>query len=226
MGESERYGWWSDHDFKRRSIKHDFLTFCGWNALEDTARGIGQTPGALVCALMETGGRASEILTLKPEQFDLRENHVMVMRMKVLKHRQKEYLKFKNGKFKLDKNKNKIFKWVPKPVDRTFPIPLDDPLIDPLMDYISTIKTGDRIFPFGYSKLYKIIRDLDKPNGAKHGPWWPHRFRGERATQLVIEKGFGVIQLMKWFGWARTDTPTFYANLSPAELVKMITEGK
>ena len=177
---------------------------------------------------METGGRASEILTLRPEQFDRLDNYVMVRRMKVLKHKEKKYLKNPDGSPQIDEKGRRKYIWVPKPVDRNFPLPYDDPLLNPLLEWVDSIPRGKPLFDFKYDKLYRIIRDLQKPDhpDIKHGPWWPHRFRGERATQLVIEKKLTVLDLMNFFGWARQDMPAFYVGLSAEDLVRKIVGGQ
>ena len=226
MTEGSRYGYWSDHKYTRRTIKHSFLKFCGWNVLEDTLNKIDPINAPLVCALFETGGRAEEVLTLRPEQFVVEDDYVLVMRMSVLKQREKVYTRTKSGEYILDKKGQRKFTWRRREVDRTFPISRSDPLMPPLLSYIKTVKEGDRLFKYKYDKLYKIVRDIQKPEDAKHGPWWPHRFRAERATQLVVEKGFDVLGLMEWFGWKRTDTPVNYAKLNPKDLIKKVLRGE
>jgi len=221
---------WKTHTYKRRSIKHDFLTFCGWDRLEELIAKIDEPlTKVFVCCLFETGGRASEVLTLTPQQLDIdhKQKIIMIRKMVVLKYRQKEYLKDRKGKFKIDKDKKRKFKWVRKDVYRTFPILLHDPLVKPILDYLDVRKPfrNELIFPYRYHYFYNRIRDLEKPEGAKWGEWWPHRFRGERATQLIMEAGFSVFDLMKWFGWARTDTPTGYVKLTAKELVEKIVKG-
>ena len=212
---SSRYSYWNSHEYHRRSIKKDFLSFCGWDVLLELVEDLDPLPRALVAFLFETGGRASEILTLKHNQIDTQDPEIlMVRRMKVLKHR--------------------------KDMDRTFPIWRQDPLVAPMLEYINQRPRDSPIFPFSYSKLYKIIRDLQKPlfeqkqgvklgergeGVVKHGPWYPHRFRAERASQLVVEKNFSVFELMKWFGWTRSDTPTFYVGLNEKVMRNKIIGG-
>jgi hypothetical protein len=164
---------------------------------------LDQTTRSLVATTFETGGRATEVLSLTPEQFEPQESRgiVMVHRMVVKKRR--------------DKVK-----------DRTFPILLSDPLTEYMLDRVKHTEKGEKVFPYGYAWMYKKIRDIQKPEKALHGPWWTHRLRAERATQLVIDQGFSVIDLMRWFGWKRPDMPTFYANLSPEDLVNKIRMGE
>jgi integrase len=197
---SLRKGWWKDHDYSRRSVKRDFLSFCGWDTIERIITNNDPEISALVSALFETGGRANEVLNLRPEQFEIRKDVVMVLRMPVNKLR-------KEG-------------W------RTFPISIKDPPMQILLNYIEKIPRSERLFPYRYGWLYKRVSELDKRDGDKHGEWWPHRFRAERATQLVLEKNFDVLDLMKFFGWKRTDTPISYVSLSPTELIKKIASGE
>lgn len=56
--------------------------------------------------------------------------------------------------------------------------------------------------------------------------WWPHRFRAERASQLAVEKDFGVIELMKWFGWTSEPMATHYAKMSVKDLVEKMSRGE
>jgi hypothetical protein len=53
---------------------------------------------------------------------------------------------------------------------------------------------------------------LEKAPDEKHGPWFPHRFRAERARQLVRDYGFDALLLKQFFNMARIDTSLTYAN--------------
>lgn len=184
-------------------MEKDFLNFVGWPQLISMVNNLDQITRSLVATTFETGGRATEVLSLKSGQFDVQEDRgiVMIQRMIVKKRRDKVR-------------------------DRTFPILLSDPLTIYMLELVDEEDTKKPLFQNGYDWMYKKIRDIEKPLGAKHGPWWIHRFRAERATQLVIDRGFGVIELMKWFGWKRADMPTFYASLSPEDLVNKIRKGE
>jgi len=61
-------------------------------------------------------------------------------------------------------------------------------------------------------KIVKLI-------GSSPKDWFPHRFRGERASQLASETGINtVILLMKWFGWTSEKMPAHYARMSTKEI--------
>lgn len=184
----------------KRTIKKDFYRFCGWGVLETTANNLSFLTRALFCTLFCTGGRATEVLSLKPEQFDLRDKLVMISRMKVLKRRRD---------------------W-----DRTFPVRLSNPLVQPMLDRVKETREGERIFPYKYHWLYQRIRDIEKPDGANYGPWWPHRIRAERATQLVVDRGFNTHFLLQFFGWGKPEMAAFYVTLTPQELIDKMLEGE
>ncbi len=184
----------------RRTIKDDFYRFCGWDVLKSIIDKVDYLTGALFSTIFCTGGRATEVLSLRPEQFDLRDKLIIVNRMKVLKRR--------------------------KDWERTFPIRLSNPLVQSMLDRVEETREGERIFPYKYDWLYKRIRDIGKPDDATHGPWWPQRIRAERATQLVVDRGLNTHFLLKFFGWARPEMAVFYVNLTPQELIDKMLEGE
>ena len=84
-------------------------------------------------------------------------------------------------------------------------------LIPYMMQWVNRKKEG-LLFDFKYGKLYKMVVAIDKD-------WFPHRFRGERASQLATETGINtVILLMKWFGWTSEKMPAHYARMSTKEI--------
>jgi len=79
------------------------------------------------------------------------------------------------------------------------------------MQWVNKKKEG-QLFDFKYGKLYKTVVGIDKD-------WFPHRFRGERASQLVTETGINTILLLiKWFGWTSEKMPAHYARMSTKEI--------
>ena len=156
---------------------------------------------ALIATLFLTGGRASEVLTLKAGQFINRKKHIVIQGMLVLKQRKEE---------------NKF---------RQVPILKNEPLTDTMLAWVKRVreiqpKVGhDHLFPYKYDWLYQRVTKIDKE-------WWPHRFRAERASQLAVEKEFGVIELMKWFGWAKEDMATHYAKMNVTDLVRKMSRGE
>ncbi|MCX6653736.1 MAG: hypothetical protein NTY03_01305 [Candidatus Bathyarchaeota archaeon] len=54
---------------------------------------------------------------------------------------------------------------------------------------------------------------------VRQGPFWPHRLRFERASFLVSERGYETYDLMAFFGWLDSTTPTNYVKESGKELL-------
>lgn len=184
----------------KRAINTEYIGFCGWDKILSTTNTLDQTTKSLFATIFETGGRATEVLSLRKTQFQEIENRgiVLIRGMKVLKHG--------------------------KPAARTFPIRMDDKLYQPMMEAVRESK--DYLFPYKYRWLYNRIAGINKYEGQTFGEWFPHRIRAERASQLVVDNGFGVIDLMGFFNWKNSEMPTFYAKLSPEDLIRKMLEGK
>ena len=196
----------------RRTLQ-DFYKFCGWKELLTAVNSIDDLRDkALFAATFETGGRAGEVLSLRKNQFIKYPKVTMVRDMLVEKQRN------------------------PKRMHRTFPILNKDALMYPLWDYLDTLEDDEPLFKFKYMAYYKRLCAVQskgsKANLAANmwlrwkGPWWGHRLRAERATQMVVENRAGIFELMKWFGWARVDMPQRYIELTGGDLIKMIYRGE
>jgi len=186
-------GWWTTHEYKRRSTR-SISYFCGWKSLLGLlGKCTIEIERALIATLFETGGRASEVLSLRSDQFVDKGTYILILGMPVLKQKD------------------------PEKQRRNVPMLKSEPLINPMMEWVK--ERDGLLFPYKYDWLYKRVRLINRE-------WWPHRFRGERASQLAIEKDFTVPQLMKWFGWSREQTPTRYVRMSVKDLVEKMSRGE
>ena len=153
---------------------------------------------ALISALFETGGRVSEVLQLRKDNFVVQNPFLVVKAMPVLKRYNKvgEY-KDKNGKTR----------WLTerKIAYRTFPIHMKEPLCEPLLSYITKIDEG-KLFHIGRVQVYRIVRKLDENI-------FPHWFRAQRASQLALEYGFNIHDLIDFFNWKSLQTATHYSRM-------------
>lgn len=185
---------------KTHSVERDITEFCGWDRLLEIADKAGKIKSrvysseflqALVAALFETGGRVSEVLSLKPENFDLGPDpdFVIVKGMLVLKRKKK-------GKAPI------LGSGIPF---RSFPIKRTDPLWPYLERWIKKCKPGERLFPISRSKTFLLVRGLGKD-------LYPHWFRSQRASQLAFDYGWGVGQLMEFFAWTHMGTALKYTH--------------
>ena len=147
------------------------------------------------CLAFVTGGRASEIPMLRPEQFSWNDKVVHVSQMRVLKWR--------------------------RPKTRTFLLLRDekDPLLNDCIRYVKECKT-DFLLPrhltwtrepvqdqhFGGVRLWQLMHEIDED-------LWCHWFRGQRASFLVYVRKYNVFELKAHFEWASVDTAAHYVRV-------------
>lgn len=162
-----------------------FKKFCGWTRLKRSLRKLDYTTKFLVLSLFKTGGRCTETLTLNREQIDIMSSFLHVIDMPVYKRH---------------------LSYIP---DRTVTIYMNEDLTD---EWISMFPTRGKFFDFKYDKAYKLIREIQRPEKETKGPWFPHRYRAERARQLVRDYKYDQMLLKAFFGWARDSTAENYAD--------------
>jgi len=201
----KREGWWVKHKYTRRRVDVDVPFFCGWRVLENFVyESEYLIVRALRATLFETGGRATEVLSLRKDQFNFDDpNFIEIRGMLVVKCK-----------------KGADVRW------RTVAIERKDPLVRPMLEWLECVKEDEFLFSYKYGWLYKNAST--KRTGATPilSGWFPHKFRAERASQLAVEKRLDVPQLMKWFGWVRPDTPMHYVRMSVEDLKAAMLRGK
>jgi len=237
--------YWLENKYYRLSVKNFVEEFAGWTALKEL---MGYAPAgrdrAFLCACFSTGGRVSEVLSLKAENFSIvhDERLMLVRSMKLVKR----YRKISET---LDAEGHK--KWITelKPSTRKpFPMLLSEPLTEIFYEYLQG-KQG-LLFPSPYLPgkplsrfwAYKLVRWLDTllpiPKDPKHpNPddlrerlglnkafvkdgikiadrihLWLHWFRSQRASQLVSDYGYELLDLIDYFSWEKQDTALVYAR--------------
>jgi len=228
-------GYWSHHDYHRLNVKDFVEEFCTWKPLKEliSYASLGRDQ-AFVSVLFLTGGRVSEVLALKRENFEVRqaEGLAIVRNMKLLK-------RYKKLSEILDAEGNK--RWITELVEakrKPFPIMLREPLTPFLIEWLgqtegllfrSPYKLG---FPLSRFWAYNLVRQIDKEipltlrrDLGLNKPFikdgkrisdrlhlWLHWFRSQRASQLVSDYGYEVIDLIDFFSWERYDTALTYAR--------------
>jgi len=206
-------GYWKNHNFHKVSMKEEITEYCGEKFLEELIEKCNETPyrvnqdylrkrdKALIATLFLTGGRVSEVLMLKKNNFDFdneeakRNNAFLVKDMKLLKHY--------------------TVKGKPRYVTRTFPIWYDEPLVQYLPEWLLEIE--DYLFPSGKEKnrpmtryrASQIISDLGKHRDIRThiNPSW---FRFQREHYLVKEKGFSPYDVQAYM--KLRNPPTIFRN--------------
>lgn len=182
----------------KRSVE-EIESFCGWDYLLKLIKKCEQEKDrALISALFETGGRVSEVLMLKKDNFIVQEPYLVVKAMPVIK-------RYKKIQDYIDIKGRKRWKTEKKKATRTFPIHLKEPLCEFLLDYIKKLET-DRLFNISRVQAYRIIRELDSNI-------FPHWFRAQRASQLALEYGFDIHDLIDFFNWKNIQIATHYSHM-------------
>lgn len=203
---------------KERSIERDIEAFCGWDFLLDLVNAARSTiDKALVAGLFLTGCRISELILLKPEQFNLGfdKDFIIVERCPVLKRYSRKERKSMS-------------------TQRTFPIRRDEPLVPYLVNAIKN-PVSKLLFPYTRQTVFLRVRAIGRRLDSKvpfsnihSSQIYPHWFRAQRARQLRYEYGFSDEELRDWFGWKVTEAgmPAIYGKLSCLELMKKMRESK
>jgi integrase len=195
-------GYWKDHKFYKPSMLEVVTEYCGDKFLEELIEKCNEIPyrvnqdyfrkrdKALVSDSFLTGGRISEVLTLKKDNFDFeneeakRNNAFLVKDMGILKHYS--------------------VKGKPRRVTRTFPIWFDDPLVQILCDWLTDVENylfpelPLKSSPISRQRAYQIIsflgKHVDVPTHIN--PSW---FRIQRQYYLVKRKRFSPYDVQAYF---------------------------
>jgi integrase len=230
-------GYWSYNKYYRLNVKDYVESFCGWKPLIELVKtAFEDREQSFLSCLFLTGGRVSEVLQLKRENFEVRERDcvLIVRNMPLLK---------RYRKVEEEKTPDSKRKWITERLIKTrkpFPISLHEPLTPILLKWLRQTPENTWLFPSPYKRgkplsrnwAYKFIRKLDKnltqkqrqelgldkpfvKDGRKVSDrlhLWPHWFRSQRASQLVNDYGFEVLDLIDYFSWERSDTALTYAR--------------
>jgi len=202
-------GWWATHDYKRRGVARDIEEFPGWpTLLELTEACETRLERAFIATLFLTGSRVSEALQLRGTNFEpLEEEGLIICRNAPLLKRYRKLGVNPDGG------------WVTEAVEtyrRPFPILLAEPLTPYLLERLMEAGAG-LLFPsprrprkpYSRAWAYKLAGRLQDRTGVE---CWPHSFRAWRASQLVQDYGFEVLDLLDYFGWAKHDQAVTYAR--------------
>lgn len=149
----------------------------------------------LFATLFETGGRVSEVVELRPEQFNWNDNAIVIGGMVVLKYRRRM--------------RRDVY------IKRDEENPLAEDLVSFVegcgTDYLfprTAPLTGEVIvpnMPTSRTRLYLKVREISDD-------LWCHWFRSQRASFLVYVRGLDAFQLKDWFNWKSMDSAGHYVK--------------
>lgn len=227
--------YWKTHEYHRLSVKDYVEEFAGWTPIKELVCYAGsERDRAFISALFCTGGRASEVLSLSTDSFSLikDQNLLVVRNMKLVK-------RYKKLTETVDAEGHRHWTTEKKLATRKpYPIFLNEPIAKLFYEYVS--KNVGPLFPSTYKKgfplsrfwAYKLIRQIDTtlPKDLKerlglNRPFmdnekklsdtihlWLHWFRSQRASQLVFDYGYELLDLIDYFSWERHETALIYAR--------------
>jgi integrase len=231
-------GYWATHPYIRLNVKDYSEEWVGYQPLLELIELASQPrEQAFLSALFLTGGRVSEVLALRKNNFEIRKRErVIVVRNMPLLKRYKKLSEVKDEEGRR--------KWVTEKLQKTrkpFPIPLKEPLTPYLLGWLDSLPNEDNLLfesPYNVGKpltrfwAYHVIRDLDnrltpelRQKLGLDKPFvvdgkvvkdklhlWLHFFRSQRACCLVSEYGFQLHDLIDWFSWEHIQTAMDYAK--------------
>jgi integrase len=230
-------GYWATHPYIRLNVKDYSEEWVGYEPLLELIELASQPrEQAFLSALFLTGGRTSEVLSLRKNMFEIRKRErVIVVRNMPLLKRYRKLSEVKDGKGR---------KWITEKLQKTrmpFPILLKEPLVPYLLNWIEALPNEDSLLfesPYNVGKpltrfwAYHVIRDLDnrltpelRSKLGLHKAFikdgkivkdrlhlWLHWFRSQRACCLVSEFNFQLHELLDYFSWEHIQTAMDYAK--------------
>ena len=172
--------------FYKRSVRNDSVRWVGEGRFMYLYRKCPSYLHELIYELLFlTGCRATEALSIRPDQIAWNDTTLSFFNLIVLKK--------------------------PRLVTRDMNIGRHTTLLaNEFIKKISKIKTpfvlASRRFkdkPMGYSTLYEKVLEIDKSI-------WPHWFRGQRAGYLVEVKGYDIQEIQHTWRWSRLEMAAHY----------------
>lgn len=222
--------------YSRRDVERGVREFTGWNRIlklmkvaeemgNDRMDGKGLRDAALIAFLFAGGFRVSEVVRTKylKEGYDVVWSGLKVVNLKFELGGTPPHLLFENvmalkGYKKLETIRqpdgSKRFITERTPLWRLFPIPLDEPIIPKIKEYLETVK-GEYLFPITSTRAYQIVEAVD-------ASIWPHWFRAQRAAQLAREYGFKLHDMLEFFQWKDMKTAVRYASMGYSALLEKL----
>ena len=252
MTEKKPRGWYMQENWEsytRASVK-TVLRFVGWGTLMDMVNECMNTPykvspawepessyaeehrakltrrdQALIATLFLTGGRVSEVISLRKNNFNLHASPYAIEVTDML--REKSFRKI--DEVELPNGKKR---WITEKImatRRDFPILKNEALVPYLTSWLDHV--DDYLFPSPKGsrdhltriRVYQIVKDLGKRVGETI---WPHWFRSQRASQLASEYGFDLHALIDFFDWKDVETALTYSRLGSKKLTAMMVKGQ
>lgn len=235
--------WTSSH--VRRSVERDVRRWVGWDPIiakrHEIASQEGVELGRVYDAIFSTGGRVSEALALRRDNFLLdNPGYVEVHDMKLEKHYDKKGGWTEKADTLPDTMMRRLYAWNAETgkwerrryttvrdeeaVRQDFVFPAGEALARSLADYLRSLSPGQRLFPSRTKPDVLMTRSFVYRKFIKHGIY-PHWLRGQRASCLRSVYGYHLDDLMDWFSWLDLRTAKHYSKMGTEDQQKKFKEA-
>ena len=203
---------------KRARVDKDVSEFAGWDRMLELAGQLDPPSRALFAVAFLTGGRISEVLKLKRENFVITDTLIRVRQMPLLKRYKKtgEWIEqlaerpanITRRLYRFDSDKKvwwrKRFNTEPcEEFRHEFAFPIDEPLATILIQHLSKTESS-YLFDTTRQGAWKALKQINI---------YPHWCRAQRASCLIGYWGFTMEQMMEWMGWLELTTAMHYGKM-------------
>ena len=222
---------WLTTPYHRRSVANDVRGFSGWKRIssilnkldryvKERARSDDLDIADCVAVMFTGGFRISEVvhahLTDGGEvDTGLKKENIMVAfndkagRKQLIFDNVYTLKKYRKSDPVLTKDGHRRYRTIERTMGnkawRTAGVELFEPFVPRILGFTESVGRGDYLFPsLTRQRVYQIVTKVEPA-------FWPHRFRAERASQLVEDYGWSVDDLMRWFRWTNYETGLAYA---------------
>jgi len=184
-----------------RSPADEIEAYPGDSFLNKLVEAANPSDKGFISLLFLTGGRISEVLSLRRQNFSFSEHPDLIVVKKMIVKKKK------------------------KKTRRSFPIRTDDPTVGEARSFL--VRTKGKLFDFSRSTGHRKVRKLgSKIDGEIPFSDTPcselcaHHFRAMRACHLVEKYDFGEFHLNQFFVWGGETEASKYASMAWKDLAR------
>jgi integrase len=211
---------------KRASVERDVTEFVGFEKLIELVGQLDKSNRALFAGAFLTGGRISEVLKLRRENFIMMEKLIRVRKMPLLKQYSKTERWIEQVSERPANVLRRLYTFDPatqmwwrrrfkterrEEFRREFAFPADEPLATILIQHLSKIESG-LMFDATRQGAWRALRKIGI---------YPHWLRAQRASCLIAFWGFSMEQMMEWMGWKGLVSAMRYGRMGWRRLADM-----
>jgi hypothetical protein len=234
--------YWATHKYRRRSVEValDEYPFESWQQVIDLCqRAIdlgkdtpvfvrgkgwynkGERDAAIIAALFLGGFRRQELCHKTYKMPDGSKYEVGIKKgdyKRFIANDGREFIEFKNihilKKYKRIKDPSGHYKTERVRAFRTFVFPAKEPLVKYLENWARHFSQGEYLFDISRQTVYRVCTTVEPR-------LFPHLLRSWRATQLAVEYGYDLAQLLEWFHWNDLKYAKLYAKMNVSRMVQL-----